>query len=181
MPKKKVNKLEAKSAYIWAVARISLGFTFLWAFMDKLFGLGFATCHDAKTNTVEVLCQKAWLEGGSPTMGFLKFGTKGPLADFYQGLAGNTFIDVLFMAGLLLIGVALIAGIGMRLAAFSGGLLLIMMWSAALWPENNPFMDEHIIYAVVLFGLLSVNKNQVWGLRDWWVKQPIVKRLPILE
>lgn len=170
-----------KSLYFWAMARIALGLTFLWAFFDKLLGLGFATCRDAKTEVVTMLCDSAWVNGGSPTLGFLKFGTKGPLADFYQALAGNAFIDMLFMAGLLLIGFALLFGIGMRIATFSGVLLFIMMWTAAMLPENNPLLDDHIIYSIVLLGLLEANKQQVWGLRNWWVKQPLVKRLPILE
>ena len=51
------------------------------------------------------------------------------------------------MLGLAGIGIALIAGIGMRIAAVAGGLLLVLMWTAVLPPENNPFMDDHLIYA----------------------------------
>ena len=61
----------------------------------------------------------------------------GPLADFYTGLAGNAIVDWVFMLGLLGIGVALILGIGMRIAAVSGAAMLIMMWSAVLPPANN--------------------------------------------
>ena len=99
---------------------------------------------------VSVLCERAWLEGGSPTSGFLKFATDGPFAAFYQGLAGNTFIDWLFMLGLLGIGTALLLGIGMRIAVVSGVLLLMMMWSASIPPENNPVFDEHIVYSLAL-------------------------------
>ncbi len=56
--------------YVWAVLRLGMGWTFSWAFIDKVFGLGFAT-----------KAAGAWLNGGSPTFGFLKFGTKGPFAD----------------------------------------------------------------------------------------------------
>ncbi|MFC4062642.1 hypothetical protein ACFOWE_30465, partial [Planomonospora corallina] len=31
------------AAYAFGVARIALGWVFLWAFLDKMFGLGFAT------------------------------------------------------------------------------------------------------------------------------------------
>lgn len=175
------QNINDKTPYFWAAARIALGLTFLWAFFDKLFGLGFATCRDAKTDAVTVLCEKAWVHGASPTTGFLKFATKGPLAEFYQGLAGNVFIDVLFMAGLGLIGFALIAGIGMRIATVFGVLMMLMMWSSMMLPENNPVLDDHIIYSIVLLGLLAANRRQVWGLRNWWIKQPIVKRFPILE
>lgn len=177
----KKQSTDDKTPYYWAAARIALGLTFLWAFLDKLFGLGFATCRDVQTNTVTVICEKAWVHGGSPTTGFLKFAAKGPLAPFYQGLAGNNLVDVLFMVGLGLIGLALIAGIGMRIATISGALLMLLMWSALLLPENNPIIDEHIIYSIVLLGLLAANRRQVWGLRNWWIKQPIVKRFPILE
>ena len=179
MPNKTIKG--SADAKVWAVLRILLGFTFLWAFFDKLWGLGFATCRDAKTGAIDILCSKAWVRGGSPTVGFLKFGTKGPFAHFYQSLAGHAWIDWLFMMGLLLIGVALIFGIAMRLATISGSLLLLMMYKAALWPANNPFVDDHIIYIVVLTGLLVVNKRQVWGLGNWWNQQPLVKRLPLLR
>ncbi len=178
---KKAAGIADKSSYFWAAARIALGFTFLWAFIDKLFGLGFATCRDTKTDVISTMCEKAWINGGSPTEGFLQFATKGPLVELYQSLAGNSFIDILFMVGLGLIGSALIIGIGIRVATVSGVLLMLMMWSSMLLPQNNPLIDEHIIYSIVLLGILSENKNQKWGLRKLWVKQPFVKRFPILE
>lgn len=84
-------------------------------------------------------------------------------------------IDILFMAGLLLIGIALISGIATKVAAISGSLLLLMMWSATLLPENNPIIDDHIIYIFALMAILHGNDNQKWGLRNWWSKQVIAK------
>ncbi len=160
---------------VWALARISLGLTFLWAFFDKLIGLGFSTCRSAETNVIETMCSKAWLEGGSPTAGFLKFGTKGPFADFFQGLAGNAVVDWLFMLGLLGIGIGLTFGIAMKVSVISGVTLLVMMWLSALWPEHNPVLDEHLVYSVVLVGLLLVNDKQALGCGKWWKKQDLVK------
>jgi thiosulfate dehydrogenase [quinone] large subunit len=131
--------------------------------LDKLFGLGFATCREAKTGSVDVLCSKAWLEGGSPTGGFLKNATQGPLAGFYESLAGHAWVDWLFMAGLLLIGLALVTGTAMKLAAVSGSLMLLMMWSAVLWPANNPVLDDHIIYIVVLWGIYVNRDKARWS------------------
>lgn len=148
---------------LFAVARLSVGWIFLWAFLDKTFGLGFATESDA-----------AWLEGGSPTEGYLTFATKGPFAGFYQDIAGAAWADVLFMVGLLAIGGALMLGIGMRIAAVSGALMLVMMWTAALAPENNPFMDDHLIYALLLGILALVNAGDTWGLGKAWRALPIV-------
>jgi len=169
-----------KSAYAVAVLRIGLGIIFLWAFFDKLFGLGFSTCRDAKTNVVSTVCSKAWLKGGSPTDGFLKFGAKGPFADFYHGLAGNKPIAWLFMAGLLLIGLALVLGIGVKIAVITGSVLLFMLWTAVLPPATNPVLDDHIIYIFALIVILTSNQNQKIGLGEWWAKKDIVKKLPIL-
>ncbi|WP_205325469.1 DoxX family membrane protein [Glycomyces sp. YM15] len=151
--------------YVWAALRIALGWVFLWAFLDKTFGLGFATEREA-----------AWIEGGSPTSGYFEFGTKGPFADFYQGMAGSAFADALFMVGLGAIGTALILGIGMRIAAASGALLLVLMWTAALPPENNPFMDDHLVYAALLIGLAMARAGDTLGLGRIWGRLGLVER-----
>ncbi len=116
-----------------------MGFIFLWAFLDKTFGLGFAT-------TVE----NAWIHGGSPTMGFLSFGTKGPFAEIFQSLAGMPVVDWLFMLGLLGVGVALIFNKYIKWAALVGSVMLLLIYLAVLPPENNPLIDDHIIYILVL-------------------------------
>ncbi len=180
--KKKTNSSQSdKLWYSIAFMRISLGLIFLWAFFDKLLGLGFATCRDAKTDVVTTMCSKAWVEGGSPTEGFLKFAAKGPLQDFYNNLAGNAVVDFLFMAGLLLIGLALVAGVASKIATLSGSLLLLMMWSAVLLPENNPLLDDHIVYIFALMAIMHSNDNQKLGLGGWWSQQKIVKDYPILK
>ena len=164
--------------YIWAFSRISLGFVFLWAFVDKLFGLGLATCNVKGVTTIG--CHSAWLSGGSPTSGFLSHAA-GPFANFYNALAGVPLIDWLFMLGLLGIGIGLMFGVAMKVSAAAGSLMLFMMWTAALWPANNPFIDQHIIYILLIIGLAGVNKDQVLGLRKVWVKLPVVKKYSWLE
>lgn len=168
-----------QSYLVWGWLRIGLGLIFLWAFFDKLFGLGFSTCR-ADSGAVDVMCDKAWLSGGSPTTGFLKFGTDGPFANFYQGLAGNTFVDWLFMLGLLGIGVGLLFGIAVKIAATAGVVLLLMMWSAVLPPEHHPFLDEHIIYAIALVGICVTNPHQKLGFGKQWAKLSIVQKYPFL-
>jgi thiosulfate dehydrogenase [quinone] large subunit len=162
-------------------SRLAIGWIFLWAFLDKLFGLGFATGRDSKSGAVDLLGPDAWVNGGSPTRGFLTFGTKGPLADFYQGFAGAAWADWLFMIGLAGIGTALLLGIAMRIATVSGVVLLLMMWSAAIWPENNPFMDDHLVYALVLMLLLFARAGRDLGLGRAWERLGIVQRYPVLQ
>ncbi|GIJ09424.1 membrane protein [Micromonospora andamanensis] len=151
--------------YLLAGLRLALGWVFLWAFLDKVFGLGFAT--EAKN---------AWINGGSPTKGFLSFGAAGPFQGFYNSIAGAAWADWLFMIGLAAIGTALLLGIGVRVAAAAGGLLLVLMWTAVLPPENNPFMDDHLVYAGVLALLAVTNAGDTWGLGRTWARLPIVKR-----
>jgi thiosulfate dehydrogenase [quinone] large subunit len=123
----------------------------------------------------------AWINDGSPTLGFLKFGTKGPLADFYQSFAGASWANWLFMIGLAGIGLALVLGIGMRIATVSGVLMLVMMWSAALWPDNNPFLDDHLVYALVLVMLLLANAGKTFGLGRAWERLHLVQKYPVLK
>ena len=134
---------------ITTLLRIAMGFTFLWAFLDKTFGLGFAT---TKVN--------AWIAGGSPTVGFLSHAVKGPFAGLFHSLSGVALVDWLFMIGLLFVGVSLLANRFVKWAAIVGSLMLFLMYLALLLPENNPIIDDHIIYILVLISLaLHSNKK----------------------
>jgi thiosulfate dehydrogenase (quinone) large subunit len=157
-------------AYVWAITRMSLGWIFLWAFLDKLFGLGHETPNAG-----------AWIDGGSPTQGFLKNSPTGPFEGLYNDIAGAAWADWLFMIGLAGIGAALILGIGIRIAAAAGALLMVMMWAAVLPPESNLFMDDHIIYALVLVGLALVSAGNTLGFGMWWGNIKLVRTHPVLK
>lgn len=159
-----------KKEAVLGVLRIFMGWIFLWPFFDKLVGLGFTTASD-----------KAWLLGNSPTYGFLAMATKGPFASGFKLLAGNVFVDWLFMIGLFLIGVALILGIGMRIATISGSLLLLLMWLAVLPPEHNPLIDEHLIYILVLLILEKLNAGEYLGFGRKWERIRLVRRNKFLK
>jgi thiosulfate dehydrogenase (quinone) large subunit len=105
--------------YLWALTRLSLSTVFLWALFDKVFGLG----HETSVN-------HAWLDGGSPSVGFLG-GATGPFADFYQAIAGA-------------------------------------------------FMDNHIVYALVLLGIAVVGAGNTLGIGSWWTGTSLVRRFPWL-
>jgi thiosulfate dehydrogenase [quinone] large subunit len=156
--------------YTAGAVRLALGWTFLWAFLDKTFGLGHETAS-----------KDAWIHGGSPTFGFLKFGAVGPFKDFYNSIAGQTWADWLFMLGLLGIGLALVLGVFVNVAAGAGVVLLVMMWSVVLPPANNPFMDDHLIYAGTLVLLALLGAGRWLGLGAYWEKLPLVKRSSILR
>jgi thiosulfate dehydrogenase (quinone) large subunit len=160
--------------------RLALGLEFLWAFFDKLLGLGYATS-----------TAKAWIHGGSPTKGFLSGVAAGPLQSTFNAIAGNTLIDWLFMLALLGIGTALILGVALRVAALSGTVLLLMMWFAT-WPpatiaagqpthSTNPIIDDHIISALALVAVGAYAAHSAGYLGRWWSNQSVVRRSPWLR
>jgi len=156
--------------------RIATGFVFLWAFFDKLLGLGYSTPSE-----------RAWINGGSPTKGFLGSIDAGPFASTFRSMAGDWWVDGLFMLGLLAIGVAVVLGIGLRLAAVSGTLLLALMWIAEWHParftsggestgSTNPLIDYHVIYALALIVVAVTAAGNRWGLGRAWARLPFVRR-----
>ncbi|WP_235530070.1 MULTISPECIES: hypothetical protein [unclassified Nocardioides] len=163
-----------------AVLRIGFGITFLWAFFDKLLALGFHTGYDQAGN-LDRYGDAAWINGGSPTEGFLKFGADGPFQSFYNDIAGAAWADWLFMLGLLGIGAALTFGIGMRLAAAAGALLYVLMWSVVLPPENNPVIDDHLLGAVTLVVLAALSAGDTWGFGKVWARNRVVRDNPVLR
>ena len=82
----------------------------------------------------------------------------------------------------LAIGLPLLLGIGVRIAGSIGVAMLLLMYTAGfLLPENNPFLDEHLIFAVIMIGLVMAKSGRHLGLGGWWADTKIVRRAPILE
>ena len=164
------------------VLRMLMGFTFLWAFLDKAFALGFSTGRNPDTGVIKFFGPDAWIKGGSPTDGVLLFALKGPFKGLYDGLAGQTWVEWVYMLSMLLIGTALIFGVATRLAAIGGIAWMTIFYTAtAIWPEHNPFVDEHIVYIVLLAALALLGAGRYLGLGDWWNRTTLVKRLPVLK
>ncbi|OIJ68716.1 DoxX family membrane protein [Streptomyces mangrovisoli] len=166
----------ATRAYVLAGLRLLTGFVFLWAFLDKTFGFGYATPSG-----------KGWIDGGSPTKGFLSSVAAGPMRSTFHDWAGAGWADWLFMLGLLGVGVALVSGVALRLAAVAGTAMMALMWMAE-WPparhlsdgslsmSSNPFADYHVVYALVLIALAAAGAGATWGLGKVWARLPIVSR-----
>ena len=172
--------LSGTARRVLATLRLAMGFIFAWAFLDKTFALGFSTGRLEEGNIDFFAQGGAWLNGGSPTRGFLS-GSRGPLASMWQGLAGDTWVNWVFMLALAAVGIALLLGIGMRLAAVGGSLLLLSMWSVAMLPGSNPFVDSHIIYTLVLVVLALTAAGNTWGLGERWSRTRLVQQLPFLK
>src|SRR3546814_14055559 len=104
-----------------AALRVGVGSVFLWAFLDKLFGLGYSTPSE-----------RSWLNGGSPNEGFLSNVDVGPLAGFFRAIAGNVFHDWPFIPRLPGLGVPVIEGVALRLAAATGTLTQAPLFAAGV-------------------------------------------------
>ena len=158
------------AAKFLAVFRVVLGFEFLWAFLDKTFGLGYATPS-----------ARAWINGGSPTKGFLSRVAVGPFESTFHSIAGAAWADWLFMAGLLGIGLTMTVGFGIRLGAISGTVLYLFMWVAS-WPlANNPIIDDHLLGAVSMVVLALTLAGDTWGAGKAWARTNLVQRFSILR
>ncbi len=164
-----VERRPRMDGYVWGVLRLFMAWIFMWPFLDKVFGWGYAT-----------QAGNGWIDGGSPTSGYLEFATEGPFAGLFQDLAGSAVVDWLFMLGLLGVGVALMLGIGVRIGALTGAAMLTLMWLATMLPEFNPWLDDHIVYAFILIGLVATGAGRYIGLGGWWMRTRLVRRFRFL-
>jgi thiosulfate dehydrogenase [quinone] large subunit len=164
------------AAYALAATRTLLGFVFLWAFFDKAFGWGYATP-----------AAKSWVNGGSPTKGFLKGVSAGPMESTFHSWAGNGLVDWLFMLGLLGIGIGLVSGVALKLTAAAGTAMMAFMWIAE-WPlarhtsagaatmSSNPIVDYHVMFAAIMIALAVSAAGTAFSLGRLWARLPFVSR-----
>src|SRR4030095_564073 len=114
--------------------------------------------------------------GASPTAGAIGFGLKGPFADNIQSITSFPmtqarpqvagWVDLGYIASLPLIGLGLMPGVMTRLAAAGGIVWMATFYlGTAIWPEHNPFVDDHFVYAIVLVGLIFANAGRYYRLR----------------
>ena len=160
---------QTKGEYALAILRIILGWMFLWAFFDKLFGLGFSTPAGS-----------GMIDGGSPSS-FVVYVTGGIFGDLFNNLAGNGFIDILMMLGLLALSISLILGITSKLGTFGAILFCVMMFLLHVPPSDNPIVDYHIVYVIAILAVYWLGGFGRLSLYDKWMSMGIVKRFPILQ
>lgn len=143
---------------VLALARIALGFVFLWAFLDKNFGLGRPTPSG-----------KGWSfgTGPDPAAGYLQ-SVKGPFASMFHSMAGQAWVTWLFMLGLLGIGVGLMTGLAFRFSGICAIVMLGFLYASSLPLSSNPFIDDHVVEALLVAGLILLRNGHTWGLGGWW-------------
>ena len=165
---------DSAAAFAFAGVRVLLGFVFLWAFFDKAFGWSYATPS-----------AKSWVSGGSPTRGFLKGVSAGPMESTFHSWAGSGLIDWLFMLGLLGVGIGLVSGVALKLTAVAGTAMMAFMWMAE-WPlaqhtsagaptmSSNPVVDYHVMFAAIMIALAVSSAGTAFSLAGRWARLPVV-------
>lgn len=118
--------------------------------------------------------------------GYLKGAKTFPL--FYNWLLQPNILPVINFInewGLVLLGVSLIIGLGIRLSSILGSVLMILYYLPLLqFPYPNAhsfFVDEHIIYIAALLVLASIKAGQVWGLGAWCTNCSVCKKYPLIK
>ena len=140
--------------------RLSMGFIFIWSGFDKL-----VTNFSAS--------------------GFLVNASSGPLKDLFvrmgESQAALSVIDPLVVYGQIFIGFSLILGIFTRLGLLMGASQMLLFYLAALWPAHNPFLDEHIVYILLMALLGALGAGRILGLDALIERWAPVKKVPTLE
>ncbi len=152
-----------------AALRIVLGFMMVWAFLDKLLGLGMPTAPEA-----------AVINGGSPTEYYLSELVSGVFTGMFHAIAGNPAVDFILMAGMALIGAGLILGVASRLTTVGMCLMMALMYMLSVPPSDNPLVDYHIVYILGTLAVFLLGGFDRWGLNGWYSDLGIVRRFWIL-
>lgn len=113
-----------------------------------------------------------------------------PVSGLYAAMAANdaivSTVNVVIPATQILIGVALIAGAFVRLAAFGGALQMLAFYLGGWEGEWLALFDSTVIYGVVFLALGALAAGRILGV-DRHIEQfevgdePIIERYPKLR
>ncbi|WP_458208189.1 DoxX family membrane protein [Haladaptatus sp. NG-SE-30] len=106
-----------------------------------------------------------------------------PFMGTWSAMAGDPLIDILVMWGLTLTGLGLILGALVRWNAFWGAIMMLFFWAASLEGglmaglplAHGWVIDDHIVYAALLFGLGAIGAGRLLGLDAYLERLDVVK------
>lgn len=106
--------------------------------------------------------------------GFLQFAIPegNPFTAQFAVMAGSPLIDGLVAWGLTLTGLGLIIGALVRWNAFWAAFMMVMFWAASLQGgllaglplEHGWVVDDHLVYAILLFALGAFGAGRLYGV-----------------
>ncbi|MDY7082676.1 MAG: DoxX family membrane protein [Halobacteria archaeon] len=106
-----------------------------------------------------------------------------PFPGVWASMAGNPLVDMLVMWGLTLTGIGLLLGAFVRWNAFWSAVMMMFFWAASLQGglmaglplAHGWVVDDHLVYALLLFGLGAFGSGRILGLDSYIEDSEIVK------
>lgn len=106
-----------------------------------------------------------------------------PFMGVWMGMSGDPVTDMLVMWGLTLTGLGLMVGAFVRLSAFFGAVMMLLFWASSLQGgllqglpvEHGWVVDDHVVYALLLFGLGALGAGRILGVDEWLEHTPLVR------
>ncbi|WP_227133412.1 DoxX family protein [Halorubellus salinus] len=106
-----------------------------------------------------------------------------PFMDMFTSMAGSGLVDILVMWGLTLTGIGIILGAFVRWNAFWAAVMMMMFWAASLTGglmQGLPLahgwvVDDHVVYAMLLFGLGAIGAGRILGVDGFLEELDFVK------
>lgn len=141
--------MKAQSRIVLLLLRLSLAWIFLYSSISKIFD--------------DTWSSQTFLSGVQTFPGFFSwFASPGNIG----------WVDFLNVYGQLALGIALLLGVFLPLAAVGGSLLMLLYYLTQLhFPyagrgTTSLLIDQHIIYALCLFILWKYDAGKYLGLKD---------------
>ena len=101
-----------------------------------------------------------------------------PFAGYFAMLQPHAgALAVLNAVGLTLVGAALMVGAFVRLAGLGGAVMMLHYWAASLPLAHSLVVDDHVVYALLLFGLGALGAGRLLGL-DGLLEETRLGELP---
>lgn len=162
------GRAHSLSAWFVLSLRLMMGFAFLYAGLDKLLAGEFSAY--------------GYLANAVPANG-------GPFVDQFLWMAGSpailAVVDVAVPFGQLAIGLSLIVGAFVRLAAFFGALMMATFY-VANWDVAHGFINGDFAYMLVFLAVAAFGAGRILGL-DVYIEsyeidgEPLIEKYPKLD
>jgi len=112
-----------------------------------------------------------------------------PFASTFAAMSGSATVDILVMWGLTLTGIGLILGAAVRWNAFWGAVMMMLFWAASLTGglmqglpvAHGWVVDDHLVYAALLFGLGAAGTGRILGVDAYLERFEFVENNRVLR
>jgi thiosulfate dehydrogenase [quinone] large subunit len=148
--------------YSLLALRLVMGWTLFYGGIDKVLASDWSA--------------RGYLMGAATREGTLFAGFWETMATDYIGI-----VDPLNMWGLTLVGLALMVGAFVRWSAFWGAVMMLFYYFSSYPLSHSLLIDDHIVYAVLLFGLGAFGAGRILGVDEYLEKTSVVENNPWLR